>query len=411
VHAERTFSDRNGTMIQSHRTNLTLAASALLLSAFANPAGAVTAPDWVTSLTPGTWSAVSTNTLSSVNPGSGAWSGDTGQAAVCSAWNGGALAKNYGTKGALIAWGGGHHDYYGNEVYAFDLDTRRWSRLTDPYPNPSFPVSSGLWPDGSPSVTHTYAKSAYHPGTNSFMSVNVQTNNDFSQKTVPVFFDLGSRQWRHGPADSQQIIYGGWTVYDAKRDAFWSEGGDSGGVLGKFTMNGNGTSGSWTNFGAKLSALDSNAAIDPGHDFIAITTFRQNSNVYGLDLNNPSGSLVTLKQGGSSPSASANGWEWSDLRQAFIFWRRGSGVYEFKLSGSDWKTGTWNWTNLTAGGNSVTPQDQSNGVYNRFRLMRYDDAEIAVVVNSVTGSVYAFRMPGSSAPAIKPKPPSSVQAQ
>jgi hypothetical protein len=79
------------------------------------------------------------------------------------------------------------------------------------------------------------------------------------------------------------------------------------------------------------------------------------------------------------------------------------------LSGSDWRTGTWNWSNLTSG-NSVTPQDQSNGVYNRFRLMRYDDAEIAVVVNNVSGSVYAFRMPGSTL-LVRPKPPSSTQAQ
>jgi hypothetical protein len=364
----------------------------------------------VTSLQPGTWSAVSTNTISSVNPGNGAWTGMTGQAAVISAWSGGALAKNFGTKGALIAWGGGHADYYGNEVYAFDLDTRRWSRLSNPYPNPSFPVSSGIWPDGSASVTHTYSMAGYHPGTNSFVSVIVQTSNSFINKTVPVFFDLGSRQWRRGPANSQQVIYGGWTVYDAKRDAFWSEGGDSGGVLGKYTMNGNGTSGSWSNVPAKLSALDSNAAIDPRNDFVAITAFRQGGNVYGLDLTNPSGSLVTLRQGGGAPQLSgAGGWEWSDLRQAFIYWRRGTGVYEFKLSGSDWRTGTWNWSNLTSG-NSVTPQDQSNGVYNRFRLMRYDDAEIAVVVNNVSGSVYAFRMPGSTL-LVRPKPPSSTQAQ
>ena len=58
----------------------------------------------------------------------------------------------------------------------------------------------------------------------------------------------------------------------------------------------------------------------------------------------------------------------------------------------------------------MTPQDQSNGVYSRFRLVRYDDAEIAVVVNSVDGPVYAFKLPGS-APIEKPNPPSSVEAQ
>jgi len=133
--------------------------------------------------------------------------------------------------------------------------------------------------------------------------------------------------------------------------------------------------------------------------------------MYALDLNNPGGDLITLKQGGSPPSREgAAGWVWSTVRQAFIYWRRGGGVYEVKLSGSDWRTGTWNWTNLTAGGNSVVPEDQSNGVYSRFGLVRYDDAEVAVVVNQVNGPVYAFKMPGSVTPQVRPNPPSDVTA-
>jgi hypothetical protein len=34
-----------------------------------------------------------------------------------------------------------------------------------------------------------------------------------------------------------------------------------------------------------------------------------------------------------------------------------------------------------------------NGVYGRFRLARFADAEIALVVNRVDGPVYAFRLP------------------
>jgi len=380
------------------------------------------APSWAQSMGPGTWAAISNNTIASVDPAndpaanpnypnSPAWGGNSGQMSVIASWNGGAIATKLGAKGSLLAWGGGHADYYGNEVYAFDLATQRWSRMSNPYKTPSFPVTSGIWPDGSPSVSHTAGKVAYHPGTNSFVSLMVQTSNNYWNDSVPAFFDLATKQWRHGARSPVTVVYGGWSAYDAKRDAFWLEGGDSGGELARFSMNGNGTSGSWTGYGAKYAALDTQGALDPVHDIVVITVFRQSPTMYALDLNNPGGDLITLKQGGSPPSREgAAGWVWSTVRQAFIYWRRGGGVYEVKLSGSDWRTGTWNWTNLTAGGNSVVPEDQSNGVYSRFGLVRYHDAEVAVVVNQVNGPVYAFKMPGSVTPQVRPNPPSDVTA-
>jgi len=34
----------------------------------------------------------------------------------------------------LIIWGGGHGDYFGNEVYGLDLNNMTMSRLTEPSP-------------------------------------------------------------------------------------------------------------------------------------------------------------------------------------------------------------------------------------------------------------------------------------
>ena len=127
----------------------------------------------------------------------------------------------------------------------------------------------------------------------------------------------------------------------------------------------------------------------------------------GVDLATPTVRRVALKEGGTAPDKqSANGWEWSPARQAFLYFRPGSGVYEFKLSGTDWQSGTWNWRNLTSSSNSVTPEAASNGVYSRFRVASYSDAEVAIVVNSVSGPVYAFRVPKG----ISPNPPTNVTA-
>ena len=55
--------------------------------------------------------------------------------------------------------GGGHNGYYGNEVYGFDLNTFKWTRLTDPNP------VSGECPDASkyPCAIHTYDGLEYIP--------------------------------------------------------------------------------------------------------------------------------------------------------------------------------------------------------------------------------------------------------
>lgn len=45
------------------------------------------------------------------------------------AWSGGVLDT---LRNRLLIWGGGHGDYYGNEVYALNLNGFTFSRLTDP---------------------------------------------------------------------------------------------------------------------------------------------------------------------------------------------------------------------------------------------------------------------------------------
>lgn len=379
------------------------------------------APGWAQSMAPGTWAAISHNKIEDVDPANDpaanpnypntpTWNGNNGPSCIIECWNGGALATGLGAKGSLIIWGGGHNGYFGNEVYAFDLDTQAWSRLSNPYPNIVFPVTDGIWPDGSPSVPHTYGFAGYHPATNSFTVVQTELNNLGGYVApVPVFFDLTTKRWRRGPRNSQHLQYGGWSVYDASRDAWWAEGGDSGGAFVMYSMNGNGTTGSWTNYPAKFSALDAMAQRDPVNDIIVLTRFGSGgTTMHGIDLKNPAGAPVTLTQGGAPPSREGrHGWEWSARRGAFIYWRRGGDVYQVKLSGNDWRTGTWTWTKITSTTNSVVPQDPSPGIYNRFRLAGYGSTEVAVVVNSTSGAVYAFRLPetvGPQAPILRPIP-------
>ena len=78
---------------------------------------------------------------------------------VISAWGGGAFDS---LRNRLILFGGGHNDYYGNEVYVFDLNAMAFERLTDP--SSGFVVGGvcvNALPDGRPVSRHTYGHLAY----------------------------------------------------------------------------------------------------------------------------------------------------------------------------------------------------------------------------------------------------------
>jgi hypothetical protein len=66
----------------------------------------------------------------------------------------------------LIVWGGGHNDYYGNELYAVNMNSLSIERLN----NPSIPTNLGNPPvgtlaDGKPNARHTYDGLSYMDNT------------------------------------------------------------------------------------------------------------------------------------------------------------------------------------------------------------------------------------------------------
>jgi len=67
--------------------------------------------------------------------------------------------------GRVLFWGGGHGDYFGNEVYQFDLKTLSWERLTDPSPKSTTECTTTgkihTFSDGEPKSRHTYDQMVY----------------------------------------------------------------------------------------------------------------------------------------------------------------------------------------------------------------------------------------------------------
>jgi hypothetical protein len=393
-------------------------------------AAARPAPEWVRQIAPGTWAAVSLNTLADVNPardpeanpnfpGSPPWVNN--QRAVLDAWNGGALATGFGRKGALIIYGGGHADYYGNEVYAFDLETRLWQRLTNPYTTPAFPIDEGIWPDGTPSVPHTYDQVDYHPATNSLVVMRTQYHNlgGYNRPLVSMFSldgllpgdstenrNLNRRNWRYSRTnDRNHATSGGWSAFDSTRDVFWVNGGAGAESFSSFDPRpaaDGGRFGRFQNYPRRSEATCAVAAHDPVNDIVVFTTFRDTADAIAIDLNRPgdgqAGNVKLLQTGTPPDRQQSHGWEWSPARAAFVYYSRGAGVFELKQQGANWRTSEWKWTQLTSPDNVLIPASEntsgSNGVFSRFRIATFDDAEVALVVTQVNGPVYAFRIPG-----------------
>jgi hypothetical protein len=177
--------------------------------------------------------------------------------------------------------------------------------------------------------------------------------------------------------------------------------------------NSDGTYGSWRNYSRKLASTDAVATYSPLHDILVVAAFRSEGAVYAIDLKNPDREAVRLADTGNIPlKRKAAGWEWSATRKSVIYWRSGIEVYELRSSSADWANSNWTWGLISAQTSDLAPTgtDSDNGIYSRFRIVRYSDAEVAVVVNGVSQDVFAFRIPELDRVST-PSPPTDVVVQ
>ena len=118
-------------------------------------------------LQPGHWVEVPNSRLDAVAPiplPPGNTTAENSPFGVVVAESGAAFDTN---RNRFMVWGGGHGDYSGNEIYAFDVDTLAWDRIEDPTPNNLTPGFDGphneTYPDGKPASRHSYDSLVYLP--------------------------------------------------------------------------------------------------------------------------------------------------------------------------------------------------------------------------------------------------------
>jgi hypothetical protein len=128
-------------------------------------------------------------------PASFGVNGVQGCKAIIGAWGGGAWDPVHRK---MLIWGGGHNDYWGNEVYAFDLTTGKWERLTDPSPGP---FNKDPLDDGNPVSRHTYDGLTYIVHADRFFGQAGSRATDGGGTSLTWTFDVGALTWTNRAPD------------------------------------------------------------------------------------------------------------------------------------------------------------------------------------------------------------------
>ena len=354
------------------------------------------------------------------------WHGVAGFSAITEGWNGAAYASRYGGSGSMIVFGGGHNDYFGSDVHAFDLASREWRRITDGYVtggDEEYGVGArypdAVYPDGSPLPPHTYDYVQYDPVGNDYLLFKGQTELGPEVKAVaiPHLFNLDTLTWRHGPQHPTAILNsGGWTTWDASRRAVWGHSGDDGcgnAFIG-FSPdgdNGDGTFGRWFDrFPNKLPGVANHNAmqIDPLRDIIVVSV-HAHDDLFAIDPADPEREIVRLKSTGSKPALRPYAaMEYAPNLDRLVYFSPldGSIVYTIaapRASASrDNFVGQWTWHADERAAGTLDPiRDAASRsrypvnlsqTFGRFRIASFGAIDLAVLVRHVDSPVYAMRL-------------------
>lgn len=119
--------------------------------------------------------------------------GNNGCKAVIESWNGGVYADD---QKRLLVWGGGHGDYFGNEVYGFNVETMTWEMVSQPSRLPTL-VNMDPLADGNPVSRHTYDHLTYISGAKKMFAYGGSRAGNGYATNVTWTLDLGTKSWKN----------------------------------------------------------------------------------------------------------------------------------------------------------------------------------------------------------------------
>lgn len=332
----------------------------------------------------GEWQEIPNTKLRNVLPPAPAnYIGDP--ANIIKAWNSGAFDT---TNNRLLIFGGGHNDYGGNEVYAFDINTLKWSIVAQQ--SASIPTANSTnncvatYADGNPVSRHTYDALEYLPaqdalwmhggsrycgpgsGGNDTWHYQLFTNKWVRQANLPV-------------ASTLEMV----SAYDKNTGHIYLTGPMGSLDLYEFSPESN----TWKVAASGSIADGMTGAFDPKRKiFIAIgNDYYGNQRVYAYDLSQPNPVRATWSTHGDTEVLNKRypGIDYDPVTDKIVAWIGGSAVYTLDMDTKAWKK-------INTTGMVVPDTPPSQGIYNRWRYIPSKNAFI--VVNGIDQNVFIYKL-------------------
>jgi hypothetical protein len=303
------------------------------------------------------------------------------------AWSGAALDTR---RSQLLVWGGGHSDYAGNEVYAFDLRSLQWRRLTEP--SVADRGRTATYPDGQPRARHTYNYIEYVPALDRMLVFGASGpypggGGEFSRSVIE--FDIGERRWiTGGRADVPPPgnLIGAQARIDPESGRVYVIGSQKAALLAYDPA-----ADRWSQLSPPTRVrVHATAAIDPGRRELVLIGSGGRSGGQALrwkldaagEVDDVSSRTTGDKQ---VESAYGPGFDYDSRRRRLVAWAGGSEVFVFDGD-------SLRWTRIPAPADSANPGPPNpTGTYGRFRYVADHDA--FVLVNAADRNVFMYRLP------------------
>ncbi len=173
-----------------------------------SPASSPAAPAAIASLTAGQWLELPNTKIRSVLP-SVAQQGYPPN--IVKAWNGGTVDAH---RSRLLVWGGGHADYWGNEMYALDLPSLSIKRIVEPSPRTSEADCTSALPDNTPTSRHTYDGLTYIAHADRFFATHGSKSPCGGDDWATWTYDFKTNRWQQMVFMAGPHSFGSMAVYD-----------------------------------------------------------------------------------------------------------------------------------------------------------------------------------------------------
>jgi hypothetical protein len=300
-----------------------------------------------------------------------------GVAGVIDLWSGGTFDTK---RNRLVIWGGGHKGYGGNELYGFDLDDLKWTRIVDP----SFEAVPcvSIYPDSTPVSRHTYGLPVYLPNLDVFFACPMVGRFCGGSGSDPHtwFFDFTSGEWinKNPAGDYVNGAHGG-TVYDPVTNKVygWSTAGSGSGGFFAYDVAAN----RWDVLNSTRSHFwgSPNGALDTKRNRIVIIG-ANGGEIKVIDLSDPTYAIqsIATSGGGSHVLNGQPGVVYDPVVDRIVAWDGGP-VWVLHPE-------NWTWTQKATCPQAAT----ENGTYGRFAYSPSENAY--VVTNAIDQNVMIYKL-------------------